>query len=342
MKSTSLLVRTALAGALVSLSLACAAQAPQEKEPAAANDGTPVLVPAVRAAHASRATMLASTRAGERIVAVGDHGVVLLSDDGGRNHRQARQVPVDVALTSVSFIDARQGWAAGHWGVILHTTDGGETWQVQRSDAAQDRPLFAVHFFDEKQGVAVGLWSLVLRTEDGGEHWQPVELAPPEGGKRADLNLFGLFADARGQLFAPGERGMVLRSDDKGRSWKYMKTGYAGSFWSGIAAPSGGLLVAGLRGSMYRSVDDGGSWQRVDTHTESSITALARAGKKIVGVGLDGLVLSSEDGGVSFTASTREDRLPLTSVALGDQGGATLYSRQGVVAAAGAKEPSAR
>jgi len=342
MKSTSLLARTALAGALVSLSLACAAQAPQAREAPAPIDGAPVLVPAVRAAHAVRATMLASTRAGERIVAVGDHGVVLLSDDGGRSHRQARQVPVDVALTSVSFIDARQGWAAGHWGVILHTTDGGETWQVQRSDAAQDRPLFAVHFFDEKQGVAVGLWSLVLRTEDGGAHWQPVELAPPQGAKRADLNLFGLFADARGQLFAPGERGMVLRSDDKGRSWKYMKTGYAGSFWSGIAGPGSTLLVAGLRGSMYRSVDDGGSWQRVDTHTESSITALAGAGSKIVGVGLDGLVLKSEDGGASFATSTREDRLPLTSVVLDGQGHAAMYSRQGVVARAGDKDPSAR
>ncbi|MDN6882461.1 YCF48-related protein [Variovorax sp. CAN2819] len=339
MKSTSLLARTALAGALVSLSLACAAQAQQAP---AAVDGAPVLVPAVRAAHAARATMLASTRAGERIVAVGDHGVVLLSDDGGRSHRQARQVPVDVALTSVSFIDARQGWAAGHWGVILHTTDGGETWQVQRSDAAHDRPLFAVHFFDEKQGVAVGLWSLVLRTDDGGAHWQSVELAPPPGGKRADLNLFGLFADARGQLFAPGERGMVLRSGDKGRSWSYMPTGYAGSFWSGIAGPGGTLLVAGLRGSMYRSLDDGGSWQRVDTHTESSITALAGAGSKIVAVGLNGLVLNSEDGGASFAASTREDRLPLTSVVLDGQGHAAMYSRQGVVARAGDKDPSAR
>jgi len=134
----------------------------------------------------------------------------------------------------------------------------------------------------------------------------------------------------------------VLRSDDKGRSWKYMQTGYAGSFWSGIAAPGGTLLVAGLRGSMYRSVDDGGSWQRVDTHTESSITALACVGPKIVGVGLDGLVLNSNDGGASFAASTREDRLPLTSVALDDQGRAAMYSRQGVVAAAGTKDPSAR
>ena len=88
MKSTSLLARTALAGALVSLSLACAAQAPQTQQAPAAVDGVPLLVPAVRAAHAARATMLASTRAGERIVAVGDHGVVLCR----LRHREPRQV----------------------------------------------------------------------------------------------------------------------------------------------------------------------------------------------------------------------------------------------------------
>lgn len=332
--------RMALASAILSISVACAAQTRMPSTPGTAS--VPTLVPAVQASHAARATMLASARAGERIVAVGDHGVVLLSDDGGRSHRQARQVPVDVALTAVSFVDARRGWAAGHWGVILHTSDGGESWQVQRSDPQQDRPLFALHFFDDKHGVAVGLWSLILRTEDGGAHWQPVELAPPPGAKRADLNLFGLFADARGQLFAPAERGMVLRSADEGRSWTYLQTGYAGSFWTGVAAPDGALLVAGLRGSMYRSSDAGGSWQRVDTHAGSSITALAAAGPKIVGVGLDGLVLNSSDGGASFVTAVREDRLPLTSVVLDDRGRATMYSRQGVVTAGAPEGASAR
>lgn len=328
------LARTALASAFF-LALGCAAQALGPATP-------PALVPAVQVAHAPRATMLASTRAGARIVAVGDHGVVLLSDNGGLSHRQARSMPVDVALTAVSFIDARRGWAAGHWGTILHTTDGGETWQLQRSDVQQDRPLFALHFFDDKHGVAVGLWSLVLRTDDGGMHWTPVDLAPAPLTRRADLNLLGLFADAHGRLFAPAERGMVLRSDDQGRTWQYLATGYAGSFWTGIATPDGGLLVAGLRGSMYRSSDDGQSWKRVDTHTESSITALAAAGPKIVGVGLDGLVLSSRDNGLSFATASREDRLPLTSVVLDEQGRAAIYSRQGVVATDGPKDPPAR
>lgn len=303
---------------------------------AAALPATPQIAPAQLVRHASQAMLLASAHAGSRLVAVGEHGVVLLSDDGGKTHRQARSVPVDITLTSVSFADDRQGWAVGHAGAILHTADGGETWTLQRKDLQNDRPLFAVHFFDPRHGVAVGLWSLVLTTEDGGATWQTVEMPVPEGARKADLNLMSLFADAKGRLFAAAEKGTVLRSDDQGRHWTYLHTGYQGSFWTGAALADGTLLAAGMRGALYRSTDDGQSWQRVDTHSQSSITALAASGRQVVGVGLDGLMLRSQDGGASFETENRPDRLGLTSVALGPQARAVVYSRQGPVAAGGA------
>jgi photosystem II stability/assembly factor-like uncharacterized protein len=291
----------------------------------------PRVVPAALVSHAARATMLAAARAGARIVAVGDHGVILLSDDGGKSHRQAKSVPLDAPLTSVSFVNETLGWAAGHWGAVLRTEDGGETWTRQRLDTTQDRPLFAIRFFDANHGVAVGLWSLVLVTDDGGTSWKTVELAPPDGARKADLNLLGLFADRSGRLFAAGEKGMVLRSDDRGRQWTYLATGYQGSFWTGLVAPDGALLAAGLRGSLYRSTDDGRRWTRIDTRSKSSITALAQVGDEIVGVGLDGLVLRSADGGGSFKADVRDDHASLTALAVNASGQPVLYSRQGVV-----------
>lgn len=293
---------------------------------------TPVVVPAVRVAHATQAEMLAATRAGDRIVAVGDHGIVLLSDDDGKSHRQAKSVPIDAALTSVSFVDAKVGWAGGHWGVVLHTEDGGESWTRQRLETSQDRPLFAIHFFDANTGVAVGLWSLVLVTQDAGKSWQKVDMPIPEGAKKADLNLFSLFVDAKGRLFAAAEKGVVLRSDDRGQHWEYLRTGYNGSFWTGLVTADGTIVVAGLRGSMYRSTDDGRSWARVDTKTKSSITNLVRVVGDIVGVGLDGLVLRSQDGGATFKTDIRSDRSSLTAIAINRKGQTVLYSERGVVA----------
>lgn len=289
----------------------------------------PRAVPAARVEHAASAGVLGSALAGQRVVAVGDHGVVLLSDDGGKQWRQARAVPVDSTLTAVSFAGAERGWAVGHAGVILATQDGGETWQVQRRAAGEDRPLFAVHMFDAQHGVAVGLWSLVLVTRDGGAHWDSVTLPPPEGAKRADLNLFSLFTSPAGELFATAERGMLLRSVDRGQHWSYLASGYKGSFWAGAALGDGVLIAAGLRGSIYRSADDGKTWSRVDNPGKASITAVLAQGTRVLALGLDGGVLRSQDGGASFTTEQRDDRAALTSALHRADGRELLFSRQG-------------
>lgn len=299
--------------------------------------GAPVALqaqPARASASAVLAPMLGAARAGQRIVAVGDYGIALLSDDNGKHFRQAGKMPVSSTLTAVSFADEKNGWAVGHWGAIVHTADGGETWSIQRLDTQEDRPLFSVHFFNAEEGVAVGLWSLVLRTNDGGKTWETVSLpAPPEGG-RADRNLFATFASPKGSLFVAAERGAVLRSDDKGQTWQYLNTGYKGSFWTGVALHDGTLLVAGLRGSLYRSADDGKSWQAVDSGSKSSLTDLVEVGTRVVGVGLDGVEVESANGGASFSGKQRDDRLSLTAlVAAGPE--LVRFSRRGVVGAAG-------
>lgn len=287
-------------------------------------------VAAAHAPNAPEATMLDMAWAGSRIVAVGDHGVVLLSDDNGASFRQAKSVPVSSMLTALSFVDARHGWAVGHWGAILATADAGETWSVQRLATDEDRPLFAVHFFDAQHGVAVGLWSLLLTTADGGKTWESRTLGPPPGSKRADLNLLGLFADPKGVLYATAERGFVLRSDDRGASWSYLSTGYNGSFWSGIALSQQVLLVGGQRGTVYRSADAGASWQHVDTGSQNSITGFARRGDEVLASGLDGLQALSRDAGKSFAPQWRADRLSLTAALELPSGGWLTASKQGI------------
>jgi photosystem II stability/assembly factor-like uncharacterized protein len=285
---------------------------------------------------AAQATMLGSTWAGPRAVAVGDHGVVLLSDDRGTRWRQARSVPVSFTLTSVSFIDARNGWAVGHGGSILATTDGGENWQLQRTSLQEDRPLFAVHFFDAHHGVTVGLWGLVLTTDDGGAHWQKQKLEAMPGGKRADLNLLALFTDARGVLYATAERGQVLRSDDRGHSWQYAATGYKGSLWSGVALPGGPLLVGGQRGTLLRSDDEGRSWKQLPLATKSSITTIIASTRGVTLVGLDGLIARSADA-QTFTTTPRPDGVAITSALATSDAQTLLFSRRGIV-----NEPSPR
>lgn len=221
----------------------------------------------------------------------------------------------------------------GRWslGAILATTDGGDTWQVQRLSSAEDRPLFAVHFFNPQQGVAVGLWSLVLTTDDGGKHWTEQRLEAPPGSKRADLNLMGLFADGEGCLYATAERGQLLRSDDQGKHWRYVDTGYSGTLWTGAVLGDGSLLVGGQRGTLLHGSADGARWQRVSLQSKSSVTAIDVSGQTVIAVGLDGLIVRSDDGGQSFHEQPSGDGVSLTATLLNGDGSPIVFSRRGVV-----------
>lgn len=285
---------------------------------------------ATRLAGATKAVMLAATRAGQRVVAVGDHGVVLLSDDGGVTFRQAAHVPTRVPLTGVSFVDDKEGWACGHWGVVLHTVDGGEKWTIQRSDSTRDQPLFSIWFGDRQNGIAVGLWALMLRTSDGGKTWSEVKLPASPGSTKVDKNLYQVFSDGKGLVLVAAEQGLVYRSGNGGASWEAIQTGNKGTFWTGVILDDGWILVAGLGGKVYGSHDTGKTWLPVETGTRSSITGIAQLSDgRVFAVGLDGTSMTSDDRGTAFVAKQREDRLSMTTLTLNDKGKPVVFSKQG-------------
>lgn len=277
--------------------------------------------------------LLDAARAGKRIVAVGEHGIVLLSDDEGKTYRQARTVPVSATLSAVTFTDDKHGWAVGQWGTILATSDGGETWNKQRMDTAVDQPLFSVHFMNDHNGIAVGLWSMLLQTHDGGKTWNKTTLPKPPDGGKADRNLYHVFADEKGTLYISAEQGTVLKSTDGGTNWDYLATGGKGSLWSGVAMPDGRIVVGGLLGSLFQSGDGGATWQPLKAETKSSITNLVVNGKGLMAVGLDGLVMRQREDGAPFDVAQRPDRAALTAAVIDAGGKPILFSNDGVLAA---------
>ncbi|KWH34012.1 glycosyl hydrolase [Burkholderia cepacia] len=275
--------------------------------------------------------LLDATRAGKRIVAVGEHGLILLSDDEGKTYRQANTVPVSATLSAVTFADDRHGWVVGQWGVILATRDGGETWEKQRMDTTVDQPLFSVLFTNDQDGIAVGVWSLMLQTHDGGKSWTRTTLPKPFGGGKADRNLYHVFGDQKGALYISAEQGTVLKSTDGGANWDYLSTGGKGSLWSGVATSDGRIVVGGLLGSLFQSGDGGKSWSTLNSGTRNSITDLVTVGGGLAGVGLNGLMLSQRAAGAPVEASQLPDRVALTSILIDSKGGPILFSREGVL-----------
>jgi hypothetical protein len=89
---------------------------------------------AIQSELATSALLLGITEAGDRLVTVGEYGHILYSDDRGETWVQAENVPTRITLTAVSFANDQEGWAVGHDAVILHTSDGGTTWERQYTD----------------------------------------------------------------------------------------------------------------------------------------------------------------------------------------------------------------
>lgn len=289
----------------------------------------PAMAPAQHVANALQAPLLAAARAGSRIVAVGDHGVVLLSDDG-RTYRQAKAVPVRSMLTSVQFIDKQRGFAAGHDGVVLGTQDGGETWALLRATPGMEQPILSFHFDGPEHGIAVGLYGWMIETHDGGRSWAERHVG---SGEDADRHLFHVFASIDGTLLIAGEAGTLYRSADGGANWDTIVVGNKGSLWYGAALADGTLLVCGMRGHLYRSRDDGRTWQAVASGTTQSLTGIAQqADGSVVVIGMSGTVLRSTDAGTIFALTQRQEREPLTAVLAAGGQPPTLLSLAGPLA----------
>lgn len=307
---------------LIVLRVACEATAAEPQR-------WPSLLPAQRVANAAGAPLLAAALAGQRVVAVGDHGVVLLSDDGLR-FRQAKAVPVRSMLTSVQFLDARRGYAAGHDGVVLGTQDGGDSWTLLRATPGLEQPVLSLHFDSVEHGFAVGLYGWAIETHDGGRSWTERHLG---SGDNADRHLYHVFASQRGTLLVAGEAGAVYRSTDGGATWNMAATGGKGSLWYGTALADGTLLVCGMRGHLYRSRDDGQTWQALHSNTTQSLTGIAQqADGSVLVAGMSGTVLRSTDGGATFTLAQRPEREPLTAVLAAGATPPVLLSLAGLVA----------
>lgn len=281
---------------------------------------------------ATKSLLLAVAKANGRLVAVGNWGHIILSDDGGQNWRQAKQVPTRTTLTSVFFADAMNGWAAGHDTVVLHTADGGETWELQYSNPPAETPLLTIWFENAQHGIAAGSFSFMLETFDGGKTWEqrPMFVEEPEEFDQPHFNQFFWGPDRKTQLMLAAEAGHFYRSQDAGKTWEDIPVPYEGSIWGGMTTAQGRVLALGMRGNLFRSDDLGTTWTPVLAGTDQSLAGgVQLADGTIVVVGLGGAVLVSKDNAETFTATIRPTRTGQSAVAGGADGGVIIFGDAG-------------
>jgi photosystem II stability/assembly factor-like uncharacterized protein len=289
----------------------------------------PLNTPAVLSSAALKSETMAVTAAGQRLIAVGPGGRILVSGDRGRTWQQVA-CPVSSDLVAVQFPTAQVGWAVGHDGVVLQSTDGGRSWKKRLDgrdlntmmlakyerlasaggeQAAADlkdarmfseegpaKPILDVWFRDEQEGYLVGAFNLIFHTADGGAHWEPW-YERTDNPQRFHLNAIRGDGDA---VFIVGEQGLVLRLDREHQRFVAVPFPYRGSLF-GVAVQRDAVVVGGLRGNALRSLDGGRTWSTLTETTGATYTgAAALNGGGIVLVDVSGKVLMSSSAAGAF------------------------------------------
>ncbi len=295
----------------------------------------------------SRPTLLAPesllndvTRAGDRLVATGERGHIIFSDDEGQTWVQG-QVPVSVTMTGIDFGTDEHGWAVGHSGVVLHSSDAGKSWELQLT------------------GIEASELAIASKQQQIAEMEQQIEEAPEE--EKGDLewaldDLFFAVENMESDLeigpvnpfldvwfeddshgFVVGAYGMILRTTDGGESWQDMSGEIENDqnfHLNSITQITGGaLVIVGEAGQIHVSTDGGDTWERRESPYPGSLFGVIGTGQvnEILAFGLRGNMMRSTDLGRSWNMITNEAGATLMSGSVAEDGRITLVGNGGVV-----------
>lgn len=313
-------------------------------------------MPAVHIKNAEHSVQLAVARAGDRLVSVGEQGIVLLSDDNGESWNQAQRVPVSVTLTDVEFVSDTEGWAVGHSGVVLRTDTAGEQWEkimtgqkvvatIQKavqtlpetepgitalrrnaSYLTGDEPILDVHFSETgREGWLLGAYGIALHSRDSGQTWESAF------SKTANPNSYHLYqyVTAPGnKSFIVGERGLTSGSDGGSDEFEALPIDYQGTFFGGISAGNGQVILFGLRGTVW--VGENGVWSSIPSGSQASFSAGVKTPDGVVLGDVTGRLFLKRPESKQFREISQASDAAITDLILSSGGDLVMSTARGI------------
>lgn len=244
-----------------------------------------------------------------------------------------RQYTSTLRLTGLAVVDAHNMWVTGEGGTILHSSNGGATWQKQAPPpelaaaninnitAAGSKVAWAVSTISGGTGTSSGT-GYVLGTKDGGATWAIQGRVPTLEGwinwiSAADANnvWFGggttsSLAAQAGDAVGPG---FIYHSGDGGRTWQLQLTAESGPV-IGIDAVSATTAWAAGRSAAYRTLDGGQSWETYSIFATDANHVDSIGGKYVWVAGDYFVVMYTGDGlAQPLPPNAWQDRTPLAA-----------------------------
>jgi photosystem II stability/assembly factor-like uncharacterized protein len=209
-------------------------------------------------------------------IAVGQQGVILVRRSTDAKWRVTKS-GTDNRLFAVSLNSRGMAIAAGAFGTVIASRDGGETWQsvapIWKNFAADgiDPHVYAAHISSDGVMMLAGEFGLILRSATGGAAWELLH--------KGDASLFAMQLRDDGVGYAVGQSGTILRSLDRGSTWNVLPSVSKANLLGVYSASDGGVVATGMR-DMLISGDGGDTWRHVATGdtTTSWYAGVAQAG----------------------------------------------------------------
>ena len=191
-------------------------------------------------------------------------GVLLQTEDGGETWKpilQATQQNLP-RVSTMYFLNADEGWLGASIGQILHTTDGGKTWTIQKTGTTMAN-ITDIHFINSQVGWAVTPQrrdgGFILHTVDGGNYWKI----------QAKTNQPGVavhFADENNGWVVLGNGNSLLTADG-GETWKLQTTSQSTRGLRRVTFRSDTDAWGLGGGGAYITEDQGVTWKSVPVRT---------------------------------------------------------------------------
>jgi photosystem II stability/assembly factor-like uncharacterized protein len=221
--------------------------------------------------------------------------------------REVRQ-----GLFATCFATDRDGWMVGELGRILHTTDGGESWE--RQEAGTKRPFLALACVDAKSAWIAGKEGIVYGTTDGGNTWAEAKTG-------SSRHVFSLQFATPERGHGAGDFGTMIHTEDGGRTWTVTRVppevelpasaldtgvdpGDVNLYAISYADPAH-VWVVGEFGTIMASADGGMTFHQQHAPIESTLFgAYFTDAEHGWAVGIDGVILRTVNGGAEWTTET--------------------------------------
>lgn len=157
---------------------------------------------------------------------------------------------INTAVHMASMIDSSNGIGIGLSGLLLHTQDGGKTWNTAEKKTAC---LFAMDYLGDNKCVAGGNSGGLIKTEDCGKNWVCYPKIPVVRVKGVSFKSFD-----KGWICS---KTAIHETLDEGKTWKVIKNPKGVSVIESIyMVDQSHGFVCSSEGVVYETYDAGESW----------------------------------------------------------------------------------